>query len=229
MFEYVFTETYIFIFLLAVSFYILQNIKSNKLIALIIICILIYVIYLYLRQVANDKATNLNYQENTLDDDIKDRENTNENIFYIDKFPKTVKYLKENEDLMKIVTNLRFVIKFNKTRYSDIILNMNKIMKIYIYILSDRYDAVQYIPIFTDIRDNIIEIMYSLFIIIPPSLKHTYGLNPHTEIYRSVNDFMILSRNMLKILEKFAIIHNEYEYIPDNTYRAYNAKTSSFP
>ena len=72
MFEYVFTETYFFIFLLAVLFYILQNIKTNKLIALIIICILIFVIYLYLQQVANDKTTNLNYQENTLDDDIKD-------------------------------------------------------------------------------------------------------------------------------------------------------------
>jgi hypothetical protein len=229
MFEYVIIETYIFIFLLAIIFYILQNLKSNKLIALIIICILIIIIYIYLQKVANDKATNLNYQENTLEDDIKDRENISDKIFYIDKFPKTVKYLKENKDLMKIVTNLRFVIKFNKTRYSDIILNMNKIMKIYIYILSDRYDAVQFIPIFTDIRDNIIEIMYSLFIIIPSTLKHTYGLNPHTEIYRSINEFMILSRNMLTTLEKFGIIHNQYEYIPDNTYRAYNTKTSSFP
>lgn len=222
-FNNIYIEFYIFAFILAVIFYLFNNIKTNYLISIIIIILLGIGIYVYLDDLSTQKDVSLKYIENTLDNDIRERKETNEKLFYIDKFPKKVKYLKENKELMDIVTNLRFTIKFNKTRYSDLILNMNKMMKVYMYILAGRYDPVQYIPVFTDINDNIIEIMYSLFVIIPDSLKHIYGLDPHTEIYRSIYDFMIQSRKMLHVLEKFAIVHNGAVYVPDSTCKPYNS------
>lgn len=228
-FNNIYTELYIFAFILSILFAFFSNIKTNQLISIVIIILLSIGIYIYLDRVSSRKDLDPVYKENTLDNDIKIREETNEKIFYIDKFPKKVRYLKESVELMDIVFNIRFTTRFNKTRYTDIILNMNKLMKIYIYILSERYDAEQFIPMFTDIRDNIIQLMYSLFMIVPPKLKHIYGLEPHTEIYRSIYDFMKHSKQMLTVLEKFAKIYNDSPYIPDSTCRPYNSVVGFFP
>jgi hypothetical protein len=222
-FNNVYTEFYVFAILLAAVFYFFSNVKTNQLISIIIVILLSVGIYIYLDRLSEKKQSSLVYKQNTLETDIKERELTNERIFYIDKFPKKVAYLKESQKLTDIVTNIRFTTKFSKTRYTDIILNMNKLMKIYIYILADRYDATQFVPLFTDIRDNIVELMYSLFIIIPKDFKHTYGIDPHAEIYKSIFDFNIEYRRMLTILEKFSKIHNNAEYIPDSAYRPYNS------
>jgi hypothetical protein len=227
-FDNIYNEIYIFAILLAIVFAVFSNIKTNQLISVIIVILLSIGIYTYLQSLSQQKDVSLQYKENILDNDIKERILTNEHIFYIDKFPKKVKYLKENKTLMEIVTNLRFTTKFNKTRYTDIILNMNKLMKIYMYILADRYDTSQFIPIFIDIRENIVEIMYSLFMIIPTTLKHTYGLDPHQEIYNSIYNFNIESRRLLEILEKFDKIHNNSVYVVDTTYRPYNSVIKQF-
>lgn len=227
-FNNIYIEFYIFAFILAVIFYLFSNIKTHHLVSIIIIILLGFGVYMYLENISQTKDNSLAYIENTLDNDIQERKETNEKLFYIDKFPNKVKYLKQSKELIDIVTNLRFTTRFNKTRYSDLILNMNKLMKVYIYILADRYEPEQYIPVFTDIRENIIEIMYSLFMIIPSQLKHIYALNPHTEIYRSIFDFLTQSREMLNVLENFALIHNGSVYIPDSTCKPYNMVEGRF-
>jgi len=213
-FNNIYTEFYVVIILLALLFYGISKVKTNHLIAIIIILMVSAVAYLHLKQLSDKKDSDFAYVENTLNNDIKERKETNEEIFYIDKFPKHLNYLKKNKKLIDIVTNLRFTRKFNKTRYSDMLINMNKLMKIYIYILADRYDAVEYIPLFLDIRDNISELMSSLFIIIPAGLKHTYGLDPHEEIRISQDEFRIYADEMLSIIEKYAIIYKKEVYIP---------------
>ena len=124
---------------------------------------------------------------------------------------------------MKIITNLRFIRKFDNAKYTDIINLMDKIMKIYIYILSDRYGADIYIPIFMDIRYNILEILYSLIIVVPDKFKHIYGLNSYSEINKSIEEFLKYSRHMLKILENYGKLNKGIIYIQDNKYRPYNS------
>lgn len=225
----VYVEIYIFAVVLAFLYFAFTNLSLTQLTSIIIVLLLSVGIYMYVNNLSYDRENSLKYVENTLENDIKDRNEVNEKNFYIDKFPKKLKFLKQNEALIKIITNLRFTIKFSKSRYSDIILNMNKLIKIYIYILSDRYDVVQYIPMFTDIKDNIVELLYSLFMIVPSGMKHTYGLDPHKEIYRSIEDFIEYSDSMLNIIEKYAIIHKNEVYIPDNKYKPYNAIRSFYP
>jgi ABC-type multidrug transport system fused ATPase/permease subunit len=230
MFENVYTEVYIIMIILALLFFLFSKISINHLIIVIIILLISYALYFYLQRISNDKQNNIAYVQNTLDMDIKDRTETNEKLFYIDKFPKKIKYLKNNEKLIDIITNIRFIKKFNKTRYGDIILNANKLMKVYIYILSGRYDVEIYLPIFTDIRDNILELMNSLIMIIPEKLKHTYGLDTYAEIGNSLQMFTEYSQEMLRILEKYAKIHVKKVHIPDNKWKAYNiARELNFP
>jgi hypothetical protein len=165
----------------------------------------------------------MDYKENTLDNDIKDRDKIFNENYYLYKFPQKIKYLKEDDKLVDIITNIRFTILFNKSRYTDIILNMEKLMKVYIYILADRYEANTYIPIFADIRNNIIELMYSMFLLVPNGMKYTYNLNPHKELYKSIDDFIIYSRELLETIGKYAIINKKEIYIPDTKYRTYNS------
>lgn len=165
---------------------------------------------------------------NTVDNDIENRSDVIDKTFYNRKFPTKLKYLKESPELMEIADNIRFIRKFSKSRYGDILLNMNSLMKIYIYILSNRYNVVQYIPLFIDIRDNILEILHSLIIIIPETLRHSYGFNPYDEIHKSIDMFTVVSREMLTKLEKYGSIHEKETYIQDNKYKPYNSVNNIF-
>jgi Ca2+/Na+ antiporter len=229
-FENVYQEVYVILLLLAFVFYSLSKVQTNVLVSIIIIFLLSYVLYMYLSRISEDKDNNILYVKNQIDKDIEGRAEVSNRNFLFNKFPKQLKYLKQNQELMDIGTNIRFVRKFSKSRYGDILLNMNSLMKIYIYILNRRYNTTEYIQSFSDIRDSIIEMMYSLIIIVPDRLKHTYGLDVYREIYTSIEKFTILSRDMMEILQKFAKIHNKDLYIVDQTYKPYNSiKDISFP
>lgn len=230
VFNNIYKEFYIILIVLSVLFLLVSKIPNNYLMVIIIIMMLSYIAYTYINDVSEKKENSEEYKQNTLDKDISHRNESNENTFFIRKFPKHLKYLKHNDKLIEIITNIRFVKKFSKTRYSDILLNLNSLMKIYIYVLSGRYNAVDYIPLFVDIRDNIIELMNSLIIVVPKTMKHVYGLNAYDEIYTSIDSFLLESRNMLIILERYATIHMGELFIPDNKYKPYNALSKiSFP
>jgi hypothetical protein len=177
---------------------------------------------MYLNNLSEKKEIDTNKNEISIIKDVADRKEIYTENYYIKNFPKNIKYLLNNDTLMNIITNIRFIKKFDKAKYTDIILYTDKLMKIYIYILSDRYDAETYIPIFMDIRYSILEIFYSLVIVVPGKLNHVYGLDTYEEINKSTNDFLIYTRQMLKTLENYGKIEKGIKYIQDNKYRAYN-------
>lgn len=123
---------------------------------------------------------------------------------------------------MDIIININFTKKFDKEKYTNIILYMDKLMKIYMYILSDRYSIYIYMPIFIELRNKIIEIFYSLYVIIPQKLTHTYGFETYDEIKKSLNNFKIYSKEMITIIEKYGKINKNILYIEDTKYKPYN-------
>ena len=223
-------EIYIIIIILAIIFYYLSNINKKSILILLIFAVISYGIYIYLYEISLDKDKNTKYKENTFDNDILGRKEVNEWNFYNRKFFKNNKFLKLNEKLMDIIINIRFIKKFNRSIYGDIILNANNMMKIYVYILSDRYDPSYYIQVFIDLRDNILEMLHSLILIIPEKLKHTYNLSPIVEINRTINNFTKYTDEMLNILENYARIHLKKYYIQDNSVKSYNiVKLNYYP
>lgn len=229
IFENIYTELYISIILLSIVFLLLNRLKRNSLLAIIITLIIGYSVYHYLYEISEKKETSISNLKKTINEDIKGREEINEDIFYNRSFPKNLKYLKQSDELMAIATNVRFVKKFNKSVYSDLLNNMNSMMKIYIYILSERYSYDQ-VQMFIDYRDNILELMYSFIILVPEYLKHTYGFNAYDEIYTSIDKFTIHSRTMMEVLDNFCKIHLKDVYIPVEKYKPFNAiKSSYFP
>ena len=207
--------------ILAVIYYILSKNKSSILLTIIIIIIAFYYIDSYIKD--NDtqfKADGIKKVEK-IQNEMKDIVELTTDNFYIKKNNKNVKFLIKNKEFMDILFNIRFIKKFDKTRYSNMIINMDKIMKIYIYILADRYDTNTYLPIFTDIKNNVIEIFYSLIFVVPNQFKHIYGFDPQTEIDKSLTDFRNKIKDMLTVITNYAKIGKQIVYINNNKYMPY--------
>jgi hypothetical protein len=212
---------YYIIIILAIIYYILSKNNSSVLITIIIIIIVFYYINSYIKENDIAKNTDNNIKKENIQKEVKDIVEISTDNFYIYKNNKNTKYLIKNKEFMDILFNIRFIKKFDKIKYSNMIINMDKLMKIYIYILSDRYDINTYLPMFTDIKNNIIEIFYSLIFVIPNKFKHIYGFDPQIEIDKSLADFRIKIKDMLTVITNYAKIGKDEVYININKYTPY--------
>ena len=212
---------YYIIIILAIIYYILSKNNSSVLITIIIIIIVFYYINSYIKENDIAKNTDNNIKKENIQKEVKDIVEISTDNFYIYKNNKNTKYLIKNKEFMDILFNIRFIKKFDKIKYSNMIINMDKLMKIYIYILSDRYDINTYLPMFTDIKNNIIEIFYSLIFVIPNKFKHIYGFDPQIEIDKSLADFRIKIKDMLTVITNYAKIGKDEVYINIHKYTPY--------
>jgi hypothetical protein len=128
---------------------------------------------------------------------------------------KGLRYLSQNIHLKTILEDLRFTQMFDKGRYQHLRLLMNQYQKTYMYLLGRRYGIREGVPIFYDLQDAILEILYSLAVNVPVKLRHTYGLNPHERIHHQIEIFLGLTRTMTDILQNFAIIELKEPYFPE--------------
>jgi len=206
---------------LAIIYYMLNKNKSSILLSIIIIIIVFYYINNNIKEndVKNTKIRNI--KEETIKNEVKDIVEVNSNNFYINKNDKNAKFLIKNTEFMDILFNIRFIKRFDKTRYSNMIINMDKLMKIYIYILADRYDINVYLPLFNDIKNNIIEIFYSLIFVVPNKFKHIYGFDPQVEIDNSLDKFRKKVKDMIIVITNYAKIGKEKVYINNDKYVPY--------
>ena len=219
---------YSFIFL-ALLFYIMAKLNVQILLTIIIVIF----IYVNIDNNIKNKIINNNNKENEkeskLEEDIKDIEQINVDNFYTTyNKNKNVRFLVENKDFVDIIYNIRFIKKFDKTRYNNIIINMNKMMKIYIYILSNRYELNTYLPIIYDIKDSILEIFYSLIFVVPNKFKHIYGFVPHDEVNKSIKDFINKYNKMITILTNYGNIDKKYYHINYEKYKPYEKNKELF-
>jgi hypothetical protein len=217
-----FFEKYSYILIiLALAYYILNKNKASVLITIIIILAAFYYINNYIKENEVRFKAEDTKKEKKIRKEVKDIVEVATDNFYINKNSKNVKYLVKNKEFMDILFNIRFIKKFDKTRYSNMIINMDKMMKIYMYILADRYDTNTYLPIFTDIKNSILEIFYSLIFVVPNQFKHIYGFDPQTEIDKSLSDFRNKTADMLTVITNYARIGKQSVYINNDKYMPY--------
>lgn len=180
-------------------FHQLQANKSSTLLSIIIMGAMCVAFYM----VARDQAW-LSPKDDiqVLRRDVENRAEIVATNYAIKSF-KQLRYLQENGDFKDIAMNLRFVRVFDKARFGDLLIHMDKLQKVYMYILAGRYNPETHICIVQDLRKATLEILYSLYIIIPRNLQHSYGIRPHQEIKRSIDNFNVATRKMLAVLFAF--------------------------
>jgi len=209
------------IIILAILYYILNKNKSSVLLSIIIIIIAFYYFNNHIKENEVKYKTDTIKKEEKIIGEVKNIVELSTDNFYINKNNKKVKYLIKNKEFMDILFNIRFIKKFDKTRYSNLIIYMDKLMKIYIYLLADRYDINTFLPIFTDIKNSIIEIFYSLIFVIPNKFKHIYGFDPQIEIDKSLSDFRLKVKDMLTVITNYAKISKQNVYVNNDKYIPY--------
>jgi len=216
-----FNHYYYIIILFAFLYAILSKRQTPILLSIIIIIILYYYYNTYRAENEAQFKADSSKKEDKIRHEVKDVVEISTDNFYIHKSNKDIKYLVKNKEFMDILFNIRFIKRFDKTRYSNMIINLDKLMKIYIYILADRYNVNTYLPIFTDIKNNVLEIFYSLIFVVPNQFKHIYGFDPQTEIDKSLSEFRSKTKQMLTVITNYAKIGQNKVYVNNDKYMPY--------
>lgn len=209
-------EILFFTTLFAIVFFQIQQANVQTLLSILLITLWGMILWYYLQQRELPReqpvATAILDKENDTRLEVPEIASTN---YYVKTAPKKgLKYLKNNDTLLKIAKNLIFVKTFDAQKYQEMLVYMNSYQKVYMYILAERYLCKSYVPTFLDLRQNILEIMYQYYIVVPKDFKHIYGVSPYKEIDKSIKDFIKLSRTMIEILENFCRLELKEHYFP---------------
>lgn len=213
---------YIAILIISLVYFLISYQNINILLSIIIIIIISYFYINQINEYQNNNKKNFKNTISTINNDIKYRQYLNNNNFYLKKFPKEIKYLQKDKKLFDIILNLRFIKLYDKEKYTNIVLYIDKFYKIYMYILGDRYDINKYYNTFIDLRNNIIRELYSMYIILPIKMKFYYGFDSFNELKKSINDFMEYSKKLITIIERYGYQEKKIYHIEDIKYKPYN-------
>lgn len=213
---------YIAVLILAIIFFLISNQKLNILIAIIIIII---IGYFYLTKITDYNNNNKLTEKNIISEintDIKERKYISNENYFLKKFSNEIKYLQKDKRLLDIILNIRFIKRYDTSKYTNIVLYIDKFYKIYIFILANRYDIKKYFSTFILLRNTIIRELYSIYIILPAKMKYYYGFDSFVELKKSISDFIEYSRKMITILERFGYQEKKVYYLNDTKYKPYD-------
>lgn len=113
-------------------------------------------------------------------------------------------YLEKEKELVNILENIKFIKKYDKARYNEILIIGDKFNKTYIFMMSDRWDIPFFLPILKDLRKEILEKLYSIYLIIPKKSKKLFGFEPYKELEKTINDVDKYSIEKIEIVKKYA-------------------------
>jgi hypothetical protein len=212
---------YVAIMILAIIFFFISNQKLSILIAIIIILI---ISYFYFNKINNYNDENKLNDKNiitAINHDIKERQYLIDENYFLKKFPNEIKYLQKDKELLNIIINIRFIKRYDSSKYTNIVFYIDKFYKIYMFILADRYDIKKYFSTFLLLRNTIIKELYSIYVILPLKMKYYYGFDSFNEINKSIKQFIDYSRKMITIIEKYGYQEKEIFYLDDTKYKPY--------
>jgi hypothetical protein len=206
------------VFFSAVFAFFLKSKSTEILLQMIVMGGIAWVAYGYLQNKSDSIKNSLNDTYAKLDKISAQRKETNLDIYNISRFPKKgLQYLYKNQVLVDIVLDLALLKMFDRAKYGDMLILMNQYQKTYIYILTERYYFESYYPTFIDLGDQILELMYGIYFVMPSfPLKHVYNVVPYEIIENNINRFTVLRRKMIEILESFGKKQLGVKYIPES-------------
>jgi len=210
---------YVAILIISLIFFIISGNEVKILLSIIIIIIISYYYFTKINDYNDINTQNRNNIIKSINSDIQKRKYTNNDNYYIKKFNKNIKFLINDEKLLDIILNIRFIMKYDYEKYTNIINYIDNFFKIYMYILANRYDIKNYFTTFLSLRDSVIKEMYSVYVILPIKMENYYGFSSFEELKKSISDFVQHSRKLIIILERYAIQEKNIYYLEDSKYK----------
>jgi len=216
---------YFAIFILALIFFFISIKNTSILLSIIIIIIIGYFYFNKINIYNNSVSDNFNNKIKQINDDIKQREIIYSKDYYLKKFPIAIKYLKYDEYLIELILNIRFLRVFDEGKYTNLILSIEKLMKLYIFMLGNRYNIANHFTTFTTLRTSIIKELYSIYIIVPDKFIYIYKIIPFDEIKKTIDDFVQHTRKMIITIQNYAYNKKNIYYLEDTKYKPFEKNT----
>ena len=216
-----FYNYYFAILILALLFFIISNKNVSILLSIIIIIIIGYYYFIKINEHNVNIKNNFNNKISKLNEDIKDKEHIIDDNYIINKFPIELSYLTSDKILIDLILKIRFIKIFDNARYTKLLLLLEKFMKIYIFMLADRYNISDYFSTFLQLRQSIIKELYSIYVVIPMKLQYIFNVNSFDTLKEIIKEFIKHSRKMILIIENYAYKHKGLYYLQDTKYKPY--------
>jgi len=144
------------------------NRDINGIFFIFVILIVLYILYLNKKTIDEKKNNNLNKHiddfEKTLNHDYEIPENK---IYYIHKTPRSIKYIKKNEDIKQIIYDIRFLKIYDGALYEKIVSYLEYFLKVHYKVMLGKYDFELHFQVLKDIRSEILNSMKTIYFNIP--------------------------------------------------------------
>ena len=113
---------YIAILIIVLIYFIISYQNINILISIIIIIIISYFYINKIKEFDSENKQNFKNKVAVLNEDIKYRQYiTDNNNYYLKKFPEQIDYLHKDNVLLDIVFNIRFIKRYDLEKYTNIL------------------------------------------------------------------------------------------------------------
>lgn len=216
--------------LLFILFYIIVIMKDPKLLFFTIVTFGIFY-YLQTKQKQKGKimTNNVNQHIEKLEQRLnKDYEIPNTRVYHMHKTPRSLKYIKKTDDIRQVLYRLRFLNIYEPTLYDRLVSFTETFLKVHYKIMLEQYDFDTYYPILKDLRNEILNIMKTIYFNVPNISKILYIRNLDTLVDDLVIQMQAKTYKYIKIVyHKFARSHMtyqapfEYDNMKDNMYDFY--------
>jgi len=206
----------IFIILFFLYWILVINKDYNGFFFIIIILTMLLIFYIKNYKKNEEKNSNILSFIDEKDKQVSNQYELPENIiFEIYKTPKKIIYIRKNEEVKKILYDLKFLEIYDKSLYEQIFSYFEYFLKIHYNVLIGKYDINLFFPILQDIRTEILNKMKTIYFN-TPNISTIIELdeNPNIDIFieKQIAKVQAFTYKYMKILyNKYNKFHLSYQ------------------
>lgn len=159
--------------------------------------------YMYLKNYKTVEKKNNNQEsfiasvEKELSDDHEVPENR---IFYIHKFPRSLKFLRRHRELQQAVFDLKFLQIYDRALFNKMVAFLEYFLKIHFKIMIGKYDFTLYYPVLRDIRSETLNTMKSVHLNIPNISTILYIKDVDAYVEQRIRLVQAVTYKLMKLL-----------------------------
>lgn len=122
-----------------------------------------------------------------------------EHVYVIHKPLKDLYYISKNIVVKNVIYKLKFLQIYDKQQYLDIVVMIEYFLKIHFNMMIGKYDFQTHYSILEDIREEVLNALYSCYFNIPKYSKTYDSPNLEYELKHSIMRFQSITMKLLKI------------------------------